>query len=94
MLAICQTLTRDLKKLDPSRSFQQALRTKQDSLVAQIKNPPAVRQTWVLSLGYGDRLEEGMATHFNVLAWRISMDRGAWWAAVHGVTKSQSRLSD
>ena len=31
---------------------------------------------------------EGMATHSNILAWRISMDRGAWWATVHGVAKS------
>ena len=35
-----------------------------------------------------------MATHSSILAWRIPMDRGAWWAVVHGVTKSQTRLSD
>ena len=35
-----------------------------------------------------------MATHSSILAWRISMDRGAWWAAVPGVAKSQTRLSD
>ena len=35
-----------------------------------------------------------MATHSNILAWRIPMDRGAWRAAVHGVTKSQTRLSN
>ena len=39
-------------------------------------------------------LEEGMATHSSILAWRIPMDRGAWWATVHGVTKSQTRLSN
>ena len=33
-----------------------------------------------------------MATHCSILAWRISMDRGAWWAAVHGVTQSRTRL--
>ena len=33
-----------------------------------------------------------MATHFSILAWGISMDRGAWWATVHGVTKSQTWL--
>ena len=38
--------------------------------------------------GWEDPLEEGMATHSSVLAWRIPMDRGAWWATVHGVTKS------
>ena len=35
-----------------------------------------------------------MATHSSILAWRVHMDRGAWQAAVHGVTKSQTRLSD
>ena len=39
-------------------------------------------------------LEEGMATHSNILAWRIPTDGGAWWAAVHGVAKSWTRLSD
>ena len=39
-------------------------------------------------------LEEGMATHSNILAWRIPMDRGAWRATVYGVTKSQTQLSD
>ena len=65
------------------------------SLVAQtVKNPPAMRETWVQALGWEDPLEEGMATHSSVLAWRISMDRGAWQARVHGVTKSRTRLSD
>ena len=59
------------------------------SLVAQIvKNQPAIWETWVWSLGWEDPLEKGMATHSSTLAWRIPMDRGAWWAAVHGVTKS------
>ena len=35
-----------------------------------------------------------MATHSSILAWRIPVDRGAWQAAVHGVAKSQTRLSD
>ena len=34
-----------------------------------------------------------MATHSSILAWKNLMDRGAWWAAVHGVTKSWTRLS-
>ena len=59
-----------------------------------VKNPPAMWETWVLSLGWEDHLEKGMATHSSVLAWRIPMDRGAWWAIVHGVTKSQTRLSN
>jgi len=61
------------------------------SLVAQIvKNPPAMWETWVRSLGWEDSLEEGMATYSSILAWRIPMDRGTWWAAVHGVTKSRT----
>ena len=65
------------------------------SLVAQmVKNPPAVRETWVPSLGWNDPLEEGMATHSSILAWRIPMDRGAWWAIVPGVSKSWTQLSD
>ena len=65
------------------------------SLVAQmVKNPLAMQDTKVRSLGWEDTLEEGMATHSSTLAWRIPMDRGAWWATVHGVTKSQTRLSD
>ena len=41
------------------------------SLVAQmVKNLPAMRETWVRSLGWEDALEEGMATHLSILAWR------------------------
>ena len=59
------------------------------SLVTQmVKNPSAMRETWVQSLGWEDPLEEGMATYSSILTWRILMDRGAWWATVHGVTKS------
>ena len=42
----------------------------------------------VQSLGWQDLLEEGMATHSSILAWRIPLDRGAWYAAVHEVAKS------
>ena len=42
------------------------------SLVGQlVKNPPAVRKTWVRSLGWEDPLEEGKDTHSSILAWRI-----------------------
>ena len=65
------------------------------SLVAQmVKNLPAIQETWVRSLGWEDLLEEGMATHSSILAWRIPMDRGAWWATVQGVSKSQTGLSE
>ena len=39
--------------------------------------------------GMGRHLEKGMATYSSILAWRIPMDREAWWATVYGVTKSQ-----
>ena len=45
-------------------------------------------------LGSKDPLEKGMATHSSILAWRIPMDKGAWQAAVYGVSKSWTRLSD
>ena len=65
------------------------------SLVAQmVKNLPAMRETWFQSLGWEDPLEEGMATHSIILAWRIPMDREAWWATVHGVAKGRTQLSD
>ena len=49
------------------------------SLVAQmVKNPPAMRETCVQSLGWEDLLEENLATHSSILTWRIPMDRGAW----------------
>ena len=58
------------------------------SLVAQtVKNPPVMQETGVQSLSWEDPLEEGMATHFSILSWRISIDRGAW-----GVVKQVPRL--
>ena len=65
------------------------------SLVTQmVKDLPAIWGTWVWSLGWEDPLEESMATHSSFLAWRIPLDRGAWWATDHGVTKSQIQLGD
>ena len=46
------------------------------------------------SLGWEDPLEEGMATHSSILAWRNPMDRGAWKVTFHGVAKSQTKLSN
>ena len=63
------------------------------SHVAQtVKNLPATWETQVRSLGLEDPLEKGMATHSSVLAWRIPRTRGDWWATVHGVSKSRTRL--
>ena len=46
----------------------------------------------VQSTGLEDPLEEGMGTHSSIPAWRIPMDRGAWWATVHRVTKIWTQL--
>ena len=47
------------------------------SLGAQtVKNPPAMQETWVRSLGWDDPLEEGMATHSSILSWRIPRTEG------------------
>ena len=64
-------------------------------LVAQrVKNLPSMWETWVRSLCWEDPLEEGMTTHSSILAWRIPMDRGAWWAIVCKVVKSWTWLSN
>ena len=61
------------------------------SLVTQmVKNLSALQETRVRSLDWEDPLEEGMATHSSILAWRTPMDRGAWRATVHGIAKSQT----
>ena len=81
-----------LEKAENQRSNCQHLlnhRESRASLVAQsVKSPPAMWETWVQSLGWEDRLEEGMATHSSILAWGIPTDRGTWRAAVRGVAKS------
>jgi len=55
-----------------------------------VKNLSAMWKTWVQSLGWEDSLEEGMATYSRILAWRIPMTIGVWWATMHGITKSQT----
>ena len=55
-----------------------------------------MKEMWempVRSLGLEDSLEEGMATHSSILAWRIPMDRGVCQATVHGVAEGRTRLS-
>ena len=54
-----------------------------------VKNP-AMQEICVQSLGWENPLEEGVATHSSILAWRIPMDRGALQAIVHWVTKSRT----
>ena len=68
--------------------------------VAQwVENLPAMQETQGMripspSLGWEDPLEKGMATHSSIFAWRLPMDRGAWWATIHRVMKSQTRLRE
>ena len=59
-----------------------------------VKKLPSMQKAPIQFLGWEDPLEEGKATHSSILAWRIPMDRGAWWAIVHSVTKSWTQLSD
>ena len=59
-----------------------------------VKNTPVMWETWVQYLEWKDPLEDSIATHSSILAWRIPMDRGAWRATVHGVTKNYTCLSD
>ena len=59
-----------------------------------VKNLLAMWESWIRSLGWEDPLEEGMATHSSILAWRNPMGRGAWQATVHGVAESWTQLSD
>ena len=46
------------------------------------------KRMWVRSLGWEDPLEAGMAPHSSILAWRVPMDRGAWWASPWGCEES------
>ena len=60
-------------------------------LVTQtVKNLPAIWDTWVQSLGQEDPLEKEMATYSSILAWRIPIDTGVWWATVHQVAESDA----
>ena len=59
-------------------------------LAQTVKNLPAMQETWIRSLDWEDPLEEGMATHSSIFAWKISMDRGAWRATVHVVAESDT----
>ena len=52
-----------------------------------VKNPSSMQETRVRSLGREDPLEKEMATRSSILAWENPMDRGAWGATTHGVTK-------
>ena len=68
----------------------------QASLVVQlVKNPLAMQETPVRSLGWEDPLEEGMATHSSILAWRIpwTEEPGRLWSRKQSDTAGQLSLS-
>ena len=65
------------------------------SLVAQlVKNPPAMQETQVRSLGWEDPPGGGNGNPLQYSHLGNTMDRGTWWATVHGVAKSQTGLSN
>ena len=55
-----------------------------------VKNPPARAGDLGSILVQKDPLEKEMATHSSILAWEILMDRGVWWATIHGVSKNRT----
>ena len=64
-------------------------------MAQSVKNPPAMWEIWFGSLGWEDPLEEGMATYFSILAWRIPWtEEPGGLLGYSGVAKSQTRLSD
>ena len=58
-----------------------------------VKNLPEMQETQVQSQVLENLLEKEMATHSSILAWGIPRNREAWWATVHEVPKSWTRLS-
>ena len=62
-------------------------------MVQTVKNPPAMQETWVQSLGWKDPLEEENGNPLQYSCLKNPMDRGAWWVTIHGVAKSWTQLS-
>ena len=59
-----------------------------------VKNLPAVRETWALSVGQQRSPGEGHGNPLQYSCLENPMDRGIWWATVHGVAKSHTRRND
>ena len=76
-----------------SREIIPTLISRNCYIAQSVKNLPAMQETQVQSLAWKDPLENDMATHSSVLAGESLMDRGAWRAIVHGVTRVGHGLS-
>ena len=63
-------------------------------MAQMVKNPPAVQETWIRSLGGEDPLEKGIGNPLQYSCLENPMDRGAWQATVHVLQKSRTRLSE
>ena len=78
----------------PEEGMGYPLQYSRASLVAQMVKSLHTVQTRVQSLGWESLMEEHTATHSSILAWKISIGKGAWQATVHVATKSQTSLSN
>ena len=66
-------------------------------MAPMVKNLPAMRETWVQSLGWEDPLEKGMATHSSILTWRIPWTEELGWLQSMGsydLAKGRTQMSD
>ena len=66
-------------------------------MAPMVKNLPAMRETWVQSLGWEDPLEKGMATHSSILTWRIPWTEELGWLQSMGsydLAKDRTQMSD
>ena len=63
-------------------------------MAQQVKNPPAMQEAQIHSLGRKDPLEKGMVTHSSTLAWRIPWTEELGGLKSMGVAKSRTQLSD
>ena len=83
-----------MKMTGGSWQFKPLSRAPAAALVAQtVKNPPAMQETQVQSMGWEDSLEKRMATHSSIDAWEIPWTEEPGGAAVHGVAMSCTRLN-
>ena len=89
-----QSENRENRETKKSNQARQNNNRRASLVVLVVKNLPAVQRTEVQSLGPEHPLEKGMASHSSILPWIIPMDRRAWRATVHGLTKSQTGLSN